>query len=165
MPLILIKISSEEEQAMAYLRVWIHMVWSTKNREPLLETIEIRQTLFNHIAKNAASKNIWLDCVNGTCDHVHALVSVGPDQSIAKIAQLLKGESAHWFNQQNLAHQKLEWQDDYFAASVSDSAVNHLRIYISKQEEHHRKKTFSEEFGEFIKVHGFSENSSERLMG
>ena len=93
------------------------------------------------------------------------IVSLGPDQTIAKIAQLLKGESSHWFNHQNLIGGKFEWQDDYFAVSVSDLTVEQVRRYISNQEEHHRKKTYSEEFGEFMKLHGFSENSSERLMG
>ncbi len=150
---------------MAYLKVWIHLVWSTKNREPFINSIGLRQKLFHHIAENARKKSIYLDCVNGTCDHVHILVSLGPDQTIAKIAQLLKGESSHWFNQQNLTRQKFEWQDEYFAASVSDSAVEQVRLYIKNQEEHHRKKSFSEEWGEFMKHHGFSENFVVGLKG
>ena len=150
---------------MAYVRVWIHFVWSTKDREPMINSIELRQKLFQHIAENAMNKKIYLDCVNGTWDHVHALVSLGPDQTIAKIAQLLKGESSHWLNQQDLVRGQFEWQDDYFAVSVSDSAVRQVRFYIKNQEEHHRKKTFSEEFGEFMKLHGFSENSPMRLKG
>jgi putative transposase len=155
----------EEEEAMAYLRVWIQMVWSTKNREPLINSAELRRKLFQHIAENATNKNIYLDCVNGTCDHVHALVSLGPDQTTAKIAQLLKGESSHWFNHQNLIGGKFEWQDDYFAASVSDSAIEQMRMYIKTQEEHHRKKSFSEEWNEFMKNYGFSENSVVGLKG
>ncbi|MCX6133064.1 MAG: IS200/IS605 family transposase [Ignavibacteriales bacterium] len=139
---------------MAYLRVWIQFVWSTKNREPLINGLELRQQLFQHMAGNAANKGIYLDCVNGVCDHVHALVSLGPDQTIAKIAQLLKGESSHWFNQQHLLRGKFEWQDDYFAASVSDSAVERVRLYIKNQEGHHRKKSLSEEWGELMNHHG-----------
>jgi REP element-mobilizing transposase RayT len=150
---------------MAYLRVWIQLVWSTKNREPLINSIELRQMLFQHLAENATNKNIYLDCVNGTCDHVHALVSLGPDQTIAKVAQLLKGESSHWFNQQNLIRGKFEWQDDYFAASVSDSAVQKVRTYIENQEEHHRKKSFSEEWGEFMSLHGLPEITASKLKG
>jgi REP element-mobilizing transposase RayT len=141
------------------------MVWSTKNRESLINSIELRQMLFNHISENAKKKDIYLDCINGSFDHAHALVSLGPDQTIAKIAQLLKGESSHWVNQQSLIRRKFEWQDDYFAASVSDSAVGQVRIYIKNQEEHHRKKTFSDEFGEFMKLHGFPENPGEELRG
>jgi len=150
---------------MAYLRVWIQMVWSTKNREPLINNNELRQKLFQHITENAKDKNIRLDCLNGTCDHVHALVSLGPDQTIAKIAQLIKGESSHWLNQQSLVRRKFEWQDDYFAVSVSDSAVDQVRWYIKNQEEHHRKKSLSEEWSEFMKHHGFSEASVAGLEG
>ena len=150
---------------MAYLRVWIHLVWSTKNREPLINSGEVRRELFRHIGDNAAKKEVYLDCVNGTCDHVHALVSLAPDQTISRIAQLLKGESSHWFNQQNLSRRKLEWQDDYFAASVSDSAVRQVRSYIQNQEEHHKKRMFSEEYAKFMRSHGFSENSEARSEG
>ena len=150
---------------MAYLRVWIQLVWSTKNREPFINSTEMRQKLFQHIAENAMNKNIYLDCVNGTYDHVHTLVSLGPDQTLAKIAQLLKGESSHWFNQQGLTRQKFEWQDEYFAASVSDSGVQQVRMYINGQEEHHRKKSFSEEWSELMKNHRFSENSIVGLKG
>lgn len=150
---------------MAYLRVWIQLVWSTKNREQLINSADLRQKLFQHITENATSKSIRLDCVNGTYDHVHALVSLGPDQTIAKIAQLLKGESSHWLNQQNIVCGKFEWQDDYFASPVSDSAVERVRTYIKNQEEHHRKKLFSEEWGEFMSHHGLVEDSAQGLKG
>lgn len=101
-----------------------------------------------------SDREVPLDCINGSFDHAHALVSLGPDQTIAKIAQLLKGESSHWLNQQNLIQRKFEWQDDYFAVSVSDSEVGQVRIYIKNQEEHHRKKLFSEEFREFMQNEG-----------
>jgi putative transposase len=142
---------------MAYLRVWVHMVWSTKNREALLVDKGVRGGVFDHIATNASHKGIFLDCINGSFDHVHALISLGPDQTLAKVAQLIKGESSHWINQERLISRKFEWQDDYFAASVSDSAVDIVRRYISNQEEHHRKKLFSEEYAEFLRLHRFSE--------
>ena len=123
-----------------------------------MDGIELRQKIFDHISVNSRMKGIELDCINGGYDHAHALISLGADQTIAKIAQLLKGESSHWVNEQRIIRAKFEWQDDYFAVSVSDSAVGQVRIYIKNQEEHHRKKTFSDEFGEFIKLHRFSEN-------
>jgi len=150
---------------MAYLRVWIHLVWSTKYRDPLISSPELRRKLFAHIVQNAAQKGIYLDCVNGSCDHVHALVSVGPDQNIAKIAQLLKGESSHWFNKQNFTNRKFEWQNDYFACSVSEFAVQRVRRYIANQEEHHRKHAFSEEYEKFMELHGLSEIVGTRAMG
>jgi putative transposase len=69
---------------------------------------------------------------------------------------LIKGESSFWVNKQKLIDQKFEWQDEYIGLSVSESAVGNVRRYIANQEEHHRKKTFIQEYNEFLKTHGFS---------
>jgi len=69
--------------------------------------------------------------------------------------QLVKGESANWFNKQHFIPGKLEWQDEYFAVSVSESVLNKVRDYIKNQEEHHRNKTFQQEYDEFIIKYGF----------
>ncbi len=130
------------------------MVWATKRREPVLEKA-IRTNLFSHIRENARSKNIHVDFVNGYVDHIHILVSLNSDQTIAKIVQLLKGESSFWMNKYKLTPQKFEWQDDYFAVSVSESGVNKVREYIKNQEQHHAKKTFQQEHDEFVRVYGF----------
>jgi putative transposase len=108
----------------------------------------LRQNVCEHIAQNAASKNIYLDCINGSTDHLHALISLGSEQTIAKIAQLLKGESSHWVNKEKPGRFNFEWQDDYFAESVSWSDLSSVRRYIADQEAHHRKKSFAEEFAE-----------------
>ena len=141
---------------MPYLKIWVHFVWATKDRAPVLAK-EIRPELFRHIRDNALKKDIQLDFINGYLEHVHALVSLRGDQSVSKVAQLLKGESSHWANQQNLLRQKLEWQDDYSAFSVSELLVNTVREYIKNQEEHHRNKTFAEEYSELLRTHGLAE--------
>ena len=69
---------------------------------------------------------------------------------------LIKEESSFWVNKQKLIDQKFEWQDEYIGLSVSESAVGNVRRYIANQEEHHRKKTFIQEYNEFLKTHGFS---------
>jgi putative transposase len=139
---------------MPYARVWIHFVWSTKNREPQLVD-SMRQKVFQHIKSNAKEKGIYMDCVNGHVDHVHCLVSLGTEQTIAKMMQLIKGESAFWVNKGKLIKNKLEWQDEYFAVSVSESNVEAVRKYILNQEEHHKKKTFLQEYDEFILKYNF----------
>jgi len=140
---------------MPYIRVWIHFVWATKNREPVL-TDPFRNQLFAHIQENAKKKRIFLDRVNGYHDHVHCLISLGSADTIEKIAQLIKGESSFWFNNKSgFKADRLEWQDDYFAVSVSESGVDAVRTYIDNQEKHHQKKTFAEEYTEFISKFGF----------
>jgi REP element-mobilizing transposase RayT len=112
---------------------------------------DLKQMLLEHLRTNAKTKNIWIDTINCVSDHVHVLVSLGSEQSISKVAMLLKGESSHWINKENLTKLNFEWQDEYIAISVSESNIEVIRRYIINQEEHHRKKTYTEEYDEFIK--------------
>ena len=143
-----------KHQKMSWVRIWVHMVFATKNRTPFL-TQKIRKLVFQHIKQNAEEKGIWLDSVNGYTDHAHCLISLNKDQSISKVAQLIKGESSFWINQNNLTEGKFAWQDDYWAVGVSESHVKLIRAYIFKQEEHHRKATFNEEVDEFMTKYGW----------
>ena len=126
-----------------------------QNRQPIL-TDHIRDSLFNHIKQNARAKNIYIDRINGYHDHVHCLISLGSDQTIEKIAQLLKGESSFWFNNKSgFNTSRLEWQDEYFAVSLGESALDKVRAYIDNQVNHHKKRTFMEEYNELINTYGF----------
>ena len=139
---------------MPYIRIWIHFVWATKDRQPYL-TESIRKKVFQHITENAKAKGIYLDHINGHLEHVHCLISLHADQNIATVAQLLKGESSFWINKNKLTVENFGWQDEYFAASVSHSQINVVRQYIRNQEEHHKKKSFQDEHEEFIEKHEF----------
>ena len=139
---------------MPMIKVWIHFVWATKNRQPLLEK-SIRQNVFQHMRENAKEKGIHVDFINGHVDHVHLLISLNAEQTIAKTVQLIKGESSYWINKHQLCKEKFEWQDDYFAVSVSESGVDAVREYIKNQEQHHAKKTFQQEYDEFMEKYGF----------
>lgn len=139
---------------MPFVRIWVHLIWATKNRENLISK-ELKPILLNHIITNAKSKKIYLDQINCTENHCHLLISLGASQSISKIAFLLKGESSHWINENNLSHGYFEWQDEYIAVSVSESMVEKVRQYIKNQENHHKRKSFAEEYEEFIQRHGF----------
>ena len=144
---------------MSFVKIYIHFVWSTKNRIQTLNTPELRKNVWQHIRENGAKKDIFIDFVNGHSEHCHCLVSLGVDQTISKVMQLIKGESAFWFNKQELTKQKLEWQDEYFAVSVSESQIDIVRNYIKNQEEHHRHKTFQQEYDDFIIKYGFKKFS------
>ena len=135
---------------MPFIKVYIHFVWSTKNRVQCLKTKNTRLKVWQHIRDNAVTKDIHIDFISGYHDHCHCLVSLGADQSIQKIMQLIKGESAFWINQTQLIEEKFEWQDEYFAVSVSESMLNKVRDYIKRQEQHHQHKTFDDEHTEFI---------------
>ena len=140
---------------MSFVKVYIHFVWSTKNRIPFLETKEIRQKVWTHIKENAKEKGMYIDFINGYTDHCHCLISLGVDQTIQKVVQLIKGESSFWINKEKLTSEKFQWQSEYFAVSVSESMVDKVRNYIKNQESHHSKKSFKEEYEEFILKYNF----------
>jgi putative transposase len=134
---------------MPFVKVYIHFVWSTKNRVHYLDSKELRLKVWNHIRENAKKKGIFIDFINGYSEHCHCLISLGVDQNIQKVMQLIKGESSFWINKNKLTKDKFEWQDEYFAVSVSESAIQNVRNYIKNQEEHHSKKTFQHEYDDF----------------
>lgn len=140
---------------MPQIKVYIHFVWTTKNRYPYLATEVLRKKVWQHIRDNAKDKGIYIDYINGHKEHCHCLVSLGDDQTICKLMQLIKGESSYWINQQKLMREKFEWQDEYYAVSVSESMIGKVRNYIKNQEEHHRRRDFAEEYDEMIEKFGF----------
>jgi putative transposase len=140
---------------MPFVKVYIHFIWSTKNRVPFLDSINLRTKVWNHIRENAKKKDIYIDHINGYSDHCHCLISLGTNQNIEKVMFLIKGESSYWINRNKLTLQKFEWQDEYFAVSVSESMLDRVRKYIRNQETHHKRKTFQEEYDELITKYGF----------
>jgi len=134
---------------MPFLKVWIHAVWSTELRKPLLES-SIRGEVFLHIKENGIKKGIYIDRVNGFHDHVHVLFDLPSEISIAKVIQLIKGESSFWINRSGLIRHPFAWQSEYYAASVSDRAVDEVRHYIDHQEQHHQAKSFATEYDELM---------------
>ncbi len=105
---------------MSFVKIWVHCIWGTKNRENLV-THELKDILYKHIKEYCKLNDIYLDSINGIEDHLHLLISLNNDQSIAKVINLIKGESSHWRNKNNLLNRKFEWAKEYFAVSVSES--------------------------------------------
>ena len=139
---------------MPWVKVWLHFVWSTKDRYPFLND-EIRAKVFEHIRQNAKEKGIFIDFINGYLDHVHCLISLGTDQTLEKIMQLIEGESSFWINKSKLTKTKFAWQDEYFVVSVNESTLPSVRNYIADQEVHHKTVSFDDEFENFLKRAGF----------
>ena len=139
---------------MAFVKIWIHIVFGTKNKERTLSK-GIREQVISHIFENAKIKDIHIDAINGFDEHVHCLISLGRDQTIAFILKMIKGESAHWINKNKITRTKFEWADEYYAVSTSESQVDAVRKYIMNQEDHHKTKSFTEEYHEFMQKYGF----------
>ena len=84
-----------------YYKLWVHFIWSTKNRQPLMQK-EIRWKIFNHISNNAKEEGYHLDAINGVADHIHCLISLQPKYSVNEVVNKLKGESSHWINHEGV---------------------------------------------------------------
>ena len=139
---------------MPWIKVWLHFVWSTKERSPYLQD-EIRGKVFEHIRSNAREKGIFIDFIGGYVDHVHCLISLGSDQTIAGVMHAIKGESSFWVNKNGLTKARFAWQDEYFVASVANSEIDRVRSYIKNQEGHHKRVSFGQEFEGFLQRAGF----------
>jgi len=151
---------------MSFVNIWVHVVWSTKHKLPYLNK-EIRQKLIYHIIENAEDNKIHINFINGYVDHLHLLVSMSPSQSISDIIHQIKGESSKWVNQNKLTEVKFEWQNEYYAVSVSPQDAQAVREYIRNQERHHKEKNFDSEIKELYKEinftsTGFKPGASER---
>jgi len=134
---------------MSYIRIWVHCVWTTKNRIPYLRD-DIRSKVIYHIRENAKLKGIYIDHINGHHEHLHALISLGGKQTISDIMQKIKGESSFWINKNKVTSLRFEWQDDFYAVSIGMSQAENLRKYIRNQEEHHKKVSFQNELDMLI---------------
>lgn len=139
---------------MPFTRILIHAVWATKDRKPLMNKAN-KEAMCEHIRLYAPTKNIHVLNVNGWKEHLHCLISMSSDQNIATLMNLIKGESSFWANRNLQWSEKFGWQDEYFAVSVSQSHFEVVNRYISNQEEHHKKKTFQEEYDEFMAKYPF----------
>ena len=133
----------------SYYSLWYHLVWSTKNRIPLIEK-SWKWLLYNHIKEYCAIKEYHLDFINGTENHIHLLISPKPIFSISSIAQDIKRDSYFWVIDKGLASEHFNWQDGYGAFTVSKSMIEQVRNYIRNQEEHHKNQSFEQEI-EFFK--------------
>lgn len=138
----------------SYSKCWLHLIWGTLNRERLLNEREVRKQISNYLYEYAETKKIFMKINYVNSEHVHALIDLPTNYAIENAIQLIKGSSSHWINQNNLLKTKFSWGRGYGAFSVSESNLEKVVNYISNQEEHHRKKTFQEEYQKFIKAYG-----------
>jgi putative transposase len=131
----------------------VHAVFSTKERAALISE-PIRNDLHAYLGGIVREVNGSAVIVNGMPDHVHALVRMPSDMSLIDFMRVLKTNSSRWVHERWPERRSFGWQTGYGAFSVSASGVEEVRRYIEKQEEHHRKRSFQEEFIGLLKKHG-----------
>jgi REP-associated tyrosine transposase len=146
----------------AYARVWLHLVWATLERKPLI-TKAAAPKLSDHLYRYASEKGIYMKINYVNADHVHVLVNLPTNLAIDEMMQRFKGESSHWINQGNLLGCKFAWGRGYGAFSVSHSGVGEVAKYIARQEEHHRKRDFAEELRLLVERYGLKWHEEETV--
>lgn len=137
----------------SYSRIWIHLIWETLGRERMLEKQAAAKASV-HLSDYAVEKGIYMKINYFNADHTHALFDLPTSKSIEQVVQLFKGDSSHWINENKLVIGRFAWGRGYGAFSVSHSDVGRVAAYIARQEEHHKKKSFAEEYELFVKRYG-----------
>jgi len=131
----------------------VHLVFSTKSRQDLLSNEELRRKLWKYFAGVGRNHGISVLAAGGTANHVHLLVVLPSDMSVAKAVQVLKANSTRWLRDHGI---DFSWQEGYGAFSVSASNVAAVEDYIGHQAEHHAKRSYEDEFVSFLKKMGIN---------
>jgi putative transposase len=135
--------------ANTYHQVYIQTVFAVKFREAIIHKTwkpELLSVIGNLINENDCKSFI----VNGVEDHIHCLIGLKPRVSISELMQSIKAKSSKWINEQKLTSERFEWQEGYGVFSYSHSHIDAVYKYIENQEEHHKKRTFKEEYLDFL---------------
>jgi REP element-mobilizing transposase RayT len=138
-----------------YTKLYVHVVFAVYKRQPLISNQWSNQ-LFAYINGIISNNNHKLIAINGMPDHIHLLISLSPDQPISDLIRDIKSNATLWINKNQRHPTKFTWQRGYSAFAVSFSDVNRVRDYIKNQQEHHRTKTYQEEFIQFLNENNIS---------
>ncbi len=128
-----------------FTQIHIHLVFCVQNRLSLIRP-EWEKRLYQYMTGIIQNNGHKLLTLNGIPDHVHALIGFRPSQSLSDLMQDIKGDSSRWINTNRLTTGKFSWQEGYGAFSYSKSQIPVVTRYILNQKEHHRKKSFMEEY-------------------
>jgi putative transposase len=139
----------------------VHSIWSTKGRQPSLSS-DLRDPVWPYLGGIARENKMKALAIGGVADHVHMLISLPATLSVSKAIQLLKGNSSKWIHETFPKLRSFEWQEGYGAFSIGVSGIEATTSYIRSQVEHHRTKTFREEFATMLRKHGF--DFDERML-
>ncbi len=132
-----------------FSQIYIHVVFAVKGRENLLEK-PWRDEVFKYMAGIIKGKNQKPIIVNGVCDHVHLFIGLKPSMCLSDLVRDIKNNTTNFINDKKLTKSKFAWQEGYGAFSYSHSQMHNVYQYILNQEEHHLRKTFKEEYLDFL---------------
>jgi REP element-mobilizing transposase RayT len=127
-------------------RIWLHIVFSTKDRQPFLQNPELRDEMFRMLGYHAKETGCPPARVGGWIDHVHILCGLSRTVTVADLLEVVKRETSKWIKERAPEFSEFHWQNGYGAFSVSQSQVGRVIEYIERQPEHHRRTAYQNEF-------------------
>ena len=136
--------------ANTYTQIHIHFVFAVKFRDGIIQS-KWKEDLYKYMTGIIQNNNHKLLAINGMPDHIHILIGLRPAQSISDLMKEVKQSSSKWINQNKLTNGHFEWQEGYGAFSYSKSQIGQVINYIQNQELHHEKKTFTQEYRDFLR--------------
>jgi len=135
-----------------FTKLVYHVVFSTKHRQPSIHE-SFQKRLYEYIGGIIRGQNGHLIEIGGIEDHIHLLANLSPTKSISDSVREIKANASKWANELSDLTQRFEWQKGYGIFTVSYSQVDSVRYYIQNQQEHHKTKSFEEEYIAFLKLH------------
>jgi putative transposase len=135
--------------ANTYTQIHLQVVFTVQNRECVIGS-RWKNELYRYITGIIQNNGHKVLAINGMPDHIHILFGMRPTQSLSNLMQDIKGDSSKWINQKGVIKGHFSWQEGYGGFSYSKSHLDTVIDYIKNQEEHHHKKTFIEEYHEFL---------------
>jgi REP element-mobilizing transposase RayT len=135
--------------ANTYTQIHIQFIFAVKYRKGVILS-SWKDELYKYITGITKNNKHKMISINGMPDHIHMLVGFRQSQSISDFMQDVKGSSSRWINEKLFTKSKFEWQEGYGAFSYGKSQIKNVISYIENQERHHKKKTFKEEYIEFL---------------
>jgi REP element-mobilizing transposase RayT len=135
--------------ANTYTQIYIQVVFSVQNRRSLIHP-KWKEELFKYITGIVQNNGHKLIAINGTSDHLHLFIGMKPNQSLSGLIQDVKGDSSKWIHKKAFVKGRFEWQAGFGAFSYSISQIDSVVKYINNQEDHHKTKSFIQEYQEFL---------------
>ncbi len=134
-------------------QVWLHIVFSTKDRHAFLQNADFRDEMFRMLSHHVSEIGCFPKLSGGWIDHVHGVCGLSRTVTIAQLVEHLKTETSRWVKKQPSGAKSFTWQAGYGAFSVSQSNLDRVVAYVEQQEKHHRKRTYQDEFRELCRKH------------
>ena len=134
-----------------YTQIHLHLVFAVQNRLSLIHS-SWKDRLYEYITAIVQQHKHKMIIINGMPDHLHIVIGMRPSQSLSDLLQDIKGSSSKWINEHKLVAGKFAWQEGYGAFSYGKSQLPKLIDYVKNQEEHHKRKTFLDEYTSFLKA-------------